>query len=107
MLRCRSTPRRTTATSSRALLGDGRAREGDGPAAALRALGGRQDELVFDGASFAHDGDGALTYQAETFQEALDILEFEGSTVKGAMAPPLTEEGGDLPRVMTGTRATT
>lgn len=65
---------------------------------------GGQDELVFDGASFAMSGDGALTYQAETFQESLDILEFEGGTVKGAMAPPLTEEEVIYRALMTGTR---
>jgi NAD+ synthase (glutamine-hydrolysing) len=53
---------------------------------------GGQDELVFDGASFALDGDGAIAYQAETFREALDVVELEGSSFKGAMAPPLTEE---------------
>ncbi len=65
---------------------------------------GGQDELVFDGASFALAGDGALTYQAETFQEALDILEFEGKAAKGAIAPPLTEEEVIYRALVTGTR---
>jgi NAD+ synthase (glutamine-hydrolysing) len=34
---------------------------------------GGQDEIVFDGASFALDAEGALTYQAETFRESIDI----------------------------------
>jgi NAD+ synthase/NAD+ synthase (glutamine-hydrolysing) len=53
---------------------------------------GGQDELVFDGASFALDGEGMLTYQSETFREALDIVDFEGAAVKGPIARPLTEE---------------
>jgi NAD+ synthase/NAD+ synthase (glutamine-hydrolysing) len=53
---------------------------------------GGQDELVFDGASFALDGEGGIAYQAESFREALDIVELEGPNVKGPMAPPLTEE---------------
>ena len=65
---------------------------------------GGQDELVFDGASFAMAGDGALTYQAETFQESLDILEWEGNAAKGTMAPPLTEEEVIYRALMTGTR---
>jgi NAD+ synthase/NAD+ synthase (glutamine-hydrolysing) len=53
---------------------------------------GAQDELVFDGASFALDAEGGIAYQAESFREALDIVEFDGPRVKGTMAPPLTEE---------------
>ena len=65
---------------------------------------GGQDELVFDGASFALDGGGALGYQAETFHEALDIVEFEGAGVSGPMAPPLTEEETIYRALMTGVR---
>jgi NAD+ synthase (glutamine-hydrolysing) len=63
---------------------------------------GGQDELVFDGASFALDGDGSLTYQGETFREAIDIVEFEGRKVTGAMAPPLTEEETVYRALVTG-----
>ncbi|AWI74190.1 NAD+ synthase [Parazoarcus communis] len=35
---------------------------------------GGQDELVFDGGSFALDADGALAYQASAFEERVDIL---------------------------------
>ena len=61
------------------------------PVLYVHGVGG-QDELVFDGASFALDGDGAISYQGETFREALDGVELEGPKFKGAMAPPLTEE---------------
>jgi len=53
---------------------------------------GGQDELVFDGASFALDAAGLVTYQSEAFREALDIVEFSGEAVRGPMARPLTEE---------------
>src|SRR5260221_2950555 len=65
---------------------------------------GGQDEIVFDGASFAFDADGALTYQAETFQEAYDVVEFEAASVKGTRAPPITEEDTIYRALVTGTR---
>jgi NAD+ synthase/NAD+ synthase (glutamine-hydrolysing) len=65
---------------------------------------GGQDEIVFDGASFALDADGALTYQAESFKEAVQVVEFEGNAVKGTIAPPLTEEETIYRALMTGTR---
>jgi NAD+ synthetase len=45
-----------------------------------------------------------LTYQAESFREAIDVVEFEGATVKGPIAPPLTEEELIYRALMTGTR---
>ena len=49
---------------------------------------GAQDELVFDGASFAVDGRGNLTHQLAAFDEALGIVELvEGVPVKGEVAP--------------------
>jgi NAD+ synthase (glutamine-hydrolysing) len=65
---------------------------------------GGQDELVFDGASFALDAEGMLGYQAETFREALDIVELEGGQVTGPIAPPLTEEETIYRALMTGVR---
>ncbi len=41
-------------------------------------LVGGQDELVFDGASFALDRDGGVVYQAAAFEERFDIVRFEG-----------------------------
>ena len=40
---------------------------------------GGQDELVFDGASFALDAGGNLTHQLPAFESALAILEFDGA----------------------------
>jgi NAD+ synthase (glutamine-hydrolysing) len=65
---------------------------------------GGQDELVFDGASFAFDAEGLLTYQAETFREAVDIVDFEGAAVKGPVARPLTEEETLYRALETGVR---
>jgi NAD+ synthase (glutamine-hydrolysing) len=65
---------------------------------------GGQDELVFDGQSFALDGEGGIAYQGESFREALDIVEFEGRKVQGLMAPPLTEEETIYRALVTGTR---
>jgi hypothetical protein len=64
---------------------------------------GGQDELVFDGASFGLDGAGLVTYQAETFREATDIVDFDGAAVRGPMARPLTEEEVIYRALMTGT----
>src|SRR5437868_3452814 len=63
---------------------------------------GGQDELVFDGASFALDGGGLVTYQAETFRESVDIVDYSGGTVSGPMAKPLTEEEIIYRALMTG-----
>ncbi|MCK2125569.1 NAD+ synthase [Thauera aromatica] len=66
---------------------------------------GGQDELVFDGASFALDGDGALAYQAGTFTESLDVLRWEDgrwqSTVRIA---PRTLEAEVYEALKTGVR---
>jgi NAD+ synthase (glutamine-hydrolysing) len=64
---------------------------------------GGQDEIVFDGASFALDAEGMLTYQAEGFKEAIEIVELEGNSIAGPKAPPLTEEETIFRALMTGT----
>ncbi len=56
-------------------------------------LVGGQDELVFDGASFAIDSRGELTHQLPAFEEALGFIDLvEGVPVKGEIAQPLTLE---------------
>ena len=42
-------------------------------------LVGGQDELVFDGASFVLDGTGALTHQWLAFEEALGLVDLDGT----------------------------
>ena len=49
-------------------------------------LTGAQDEVVFDGASFAVDAGGAVTARSLTFTEALDIVEVGPARVRGAVA---------------------
>ena len=38
---------------------------------------GGQDELIFDGCSFVMDKDGEIRYRAKSFEESLDLIEFE------------------------------
>lgn len=52
---------------------------------------GGQDELVFDGASFAINADGTVGFQARQFEEALGVVEFTDGKVRGevhALLPP-------------------
>ena len=80
-----------------------RVKETQIPLLYVHCVGG-QDELVFDGASFALDAKGRIAYQGETFLEAIDIVEFEGGRVSGAMAPPLPEEETIYRALTTGVR---
>lgn len=50
-------------------------------------LVGGQDELVFDGASFALDGQGQVAAQAPMFQEGLYLLDVEDGRIHGGMTP--------------------
>ncbi len=84
------------------IMGD-RVKESKLPLLYVHGVGG-QDELVFDGASFALGPKGALTYQAETFREALDIVELGEDTLAGPIAPPLAEEDTIYRALMTGVR---
>jgi NAD+ synthetase len=56
-------------------------------------LVGGQDELVFDGASFALDAAGRLTHQLPAFAEGVEIIEYaNGGLLPGGVAPRLTFE---------------
>lgn len=56
-------------------------------------LVGGQDEVVFDGNSFAMDGEGRLTAQAGAFEEQLLMLELrDGLRPVGERAEPMSEE---------------
>ena len=56
-------------------------------------LVGGQDELVFDGASFAMDAQGKLTHQFAHFEELLGLVEiYDGKPVPGEIVPALTQE---------------
>ena len=49
-------------------------------------LAGGQDEVVFDGASFALDAGGTVTARAPMFEDALSIVEVTAETAVGAIA---------------------
>jgi NAD+ synthase (glutamine-hydrolysing) len=54
---------------------------------------GGQDELVFDGASFAMDAHGALTHQFVSFEETLGLIEIQdGKLMIGERIPAHTRE---------------
>ena len=56
-------------------------------------LVGGQDELIFDGASFALNGDGNLTHQMPAFVEAISVVEFtDGKLLSGVIASGLSDE---------------
>lgn len=56
-------------------------------------LVGGQDELVFDGASFALDGQGRLTHQLPAFVEALEYIDYaDGHLLPGQIAEPPARE---------------
>lgn len=78
------------------------------PAMYLNMVGG-QDELVFDGGSFALDRDGAVKFRAEPFSEGLYRLQFQadGSGVVPAVAeiaPILSTEQSVYEALVCGTR---
>ena len=53
---------------------------------------GGQDELVFDGGSFAINTDGSVGYQEREFEEALGLVEFAQGKFSGALHTPLSRE---------------
>ena len=78
------------------------------PAIYLNMVGG-QDELVFDGGSFALDRDGAVKFRAEPFSEGLYRLQFkaDGSGVVPAVAeiaPMLSTDQSVYEALVCGTR---
>jgi NAD+ synthase (glutamine-hydrolysing) len=73
----------------------------------LNLVGG-QDELVFDGASFAIDSQGTLCFQAPEFRESVEVIEMEAQPLprllQGLMTPPLGEEARIYQALVTGIR---
>jgi len=66
---------------------------------------GGQDELIFDGASFALNGDGGLAFQAPSFEERLDVLSFrDGRWQGGAIAASRSTEDEVYEALKTGVR---
>lgn len=67
-----------------------RAEESGLPFAYVNMVGG-QDELVFDGASFAINRDGSIARQLPAFDEALEIVDFDGRDFRPASPAPLPD----------------
>ena len=68
-------------------------------------LVGGQDELVFDGASFALDREGRLTHQLPQFVEALGIVDYaEGELRAGEIASPRALEAEVYDALVLGVR---
>jgi NAD+ synthase (glutamine-hydrolysing) len=84
-----------------------RARETGMPVVYLNLVGG-QDELVFDGSSFAVDADGGLRFRAAAFEEGLFLVEVDpGPPVRlrpGPVTPVLPEEESVYRALTTGIR---
>jgi len=76
----------------------------DMPAIYCNLVGG-QDELVFDGGSFALDGAGQLTHQLPAFEEAVAVVKFgDGHLLPGAQAEPLSSEASVYAALKLGVR---
>ena len=68
-------------------------------------LVGGQDELIFDGASFAFSGAGQLTHQLPAFAEVVTVLEFDhGQLTPGEIAAGLSDEAEVYTALQMGVR---
>ncbi len=67
-------------------------------------LVGGQDEVVFDGASFALDAAGELCMRALSFEEALAFVEIDGAVLRGDIHPMPSPEAQVWSTLVTGVR---
>ncbi len=81
LLVANGSPFHTKQQQARRSVVTARARETRLPILYCNQVGG-QDELVFDGASFVVDGEGALTQQAPAFHETIAIVDVEDGKPK-------------------------
>ena len=65
-------------------------------------LVGGQDEVVFDGASFALDPQGAVRMRAPSFEEALAFVEIDGASVRGEVRDLPSQEAQIWSALVTG-----
>lgn len=65
---------------------------------------GGQDELLFDGQSFAVDNKGTVLARALAFEETLCTLQWDKHTFKGSVSPLLSEEALLYKALVCGTR---
>jgi NAD+ synthase (glutamine-hydrolysing) len=67
-------------------------------------LVGGQDEVVFDGASFALDARGSIAARAATFEEDLLLVDVDDGEIRGAVAPLPSVEAQAWAALVTGVR---
>ncbi|MES2959942.1 MAG: NAD+ synthase [Pseudomonadota bacterium] len=67
-------------------------------------LVGGQDEVVFDGASFALDAQGAVCMRAPSFEEALACVEIDGELLRGDVVEVPSQEAQAWAALVTGVR---
>jgi NAD+ synthase (glutamine-hydrolysing) len=67
-------------------------------------LTGGQDEVVFDGASFAVDAQGNVRSRAPSFEEATPIVDMQGGSVRGDLQPMPSLEAQAWSALVTGVR---
>jgi len=67
-------------------------------------LTGAQDEIVFDGASFAVDARGSVRARAPMFEEALTLVEVAGGELRGPLAELPSIEAQAWAALVTGVR---
>jgi NAD+ synthase (glutamine-hydrolysing) len=76
-----------------------------GASIVLASMVGGQDELVFDGASFALRADGTLAAQAKGFEEDLLLVDVgEGGALSGRIEPPQSLEAEVYRALVLGVR---
>ena len=80
-----------------------RARDVDLPLLYAHLVGG-QDEVVFDGASFAVDAQGRVAARAATFAEDLLIVDLDAGVPRGSLAPVPSLEAQAWAALVTGVR---
>ncbi|PTQ90670.1 NAD+ synthase [Agitococcus lubricus] len=80
-----------------------RALETQLPIVYANLLGG-QDELVFDGGSFAVNANGEVAYEAALFEESLMYLDYDHGFSVQPRAPVLTEEAAAYQALVLGVR---
>lgn len=78
-----------------------RARETGLPIIYLNMVGG-QDELVFDGGSFAQDAAGELAFQAPVFEEGVYLVDLESSSAAVTIVPQGLPAEPELPAAVYG-----
>ncbi|TAM45720.1 MAG: NAD+ synthase [Gammaproteobacteria bacterium] len=82
-----------------------RAAKGNGVPILYVNLVGGQDELVFDGESFAVNGDGSLAQRSPAFEEGLYVIDYADGRFKlGSVAPLLSEEQSAYSALVLGVR---